>query len=503
MQHPDAKTSFFSRVTAPFRRLAWKLTLSYTLVTVATLLVVELVMLGSIWFFVLASSTVPRQIIELLQQHAAPEVLPLLNRESPDYEELQSWLELFYTRGLEISPGTTLPITAYAGGSGSEAAIVDAEGRLLAAIPADQGTIGERFAPPRLEDVPAPLTAALAGEADPARLYLATPDNWYVMAVPVLDEESKVLGAIYFTSFYPALSGTGYFTSIVQGFMLPSLTVVTIAAALLGTLFGFLTARGLTRRLQALAHAADAWGQGDFSATVDSAATDEIGQLTRQLNQMAEQLRDLLEARQQLAAAEERNRLARDLHDSVKQQVFAATMTLGAAEALWERDPEAAREKVAEAQALVQASQKELKHLIYELRPIALEGRSLTDAIREQVDEWSRQNGIAAAFHIKGEQHGSLAVEQALFRVLQEALANVGKHSGAKNVTLSLIWGADAATLTVADDGCGFDCAAAQGRGMGLQSMRERVEALGGAFRVESSQGKGTLITARVPLHTA
>ena len=98
MQHPDTKPGFFSKLTAPFRRLAWRLTLSYTLVTVATLLVVELVMLGSIWYFVLASSTVPRQIVEMLQTYAAPEVLPLLSSESPDGKALQSWLEFFYTR---------------------------------------------------------------------------------------------------------------------------------------------------------------------------------------------------------------------------------------------------------------------------------------------------------------------------------------------------------------------------------------------------------------------
>ncbi len=110
--------------------------------------------------------------------------------------------------------------------------------------------------------------------------------------------------------------------------LVPSAAVVTLFAALVGTVFGFFTARGLVRRLQALIAAAEAWSRGDFSVTVHDTSRDEVGHLARRLNRMAEQLQNLLQARQELAALEERHRLARELHDAVKQQVFAAGMQL-------------------------------------------------------------------------------------------------------------------------------------------------------------------------------
>jgi NarL family two-component system sensor histidine kinase LiaS len=139
-------------------------------------------------------------------------------------------------------------------------------------------------------------------------------------------------------------------------------------------------------------------------------SADEIDQLGGQLNRMAGQLQNLLQAREELATLKERNRLARDLHDSVKQQVFAVTMTLGAVEALWGRDPAAARQKVAEVLALSRQVQKELVGLIYELRPIVREGKGLAPALREYVERWSRQTGIVAQVVVQGERVPLLAI---------------------------------------------------------------------------------------------
>ena len=93
-----------------------------------------------------------------------------------------------------------------------------------------------------------------------------------------------------------------------------------------------------------------------------------------------------------------------------------------------------------------------------------------------------------------------MAVEQALFRVAQEALANVARHSDATAVEVHLAWEGDGVTLTVQDNGCGFNVGAAEGKGLGLQSMQERMEALGGALEVESAPGQGTCLVARCPL---
>jgi signal transduction histidine kinase len=214
-----------------------------------------------------------------------------------------------------------------------------------------------------------------------------------------------------------------------------------------------------------------------------------------QNQQLLEELRAAQRQVQDLAVAEERNRLARELHDSVKQQVFATIMQLGAARVLLERDPNAARLHLTEAEQLAQQSGAELSLLIHELRPVALGDKGLAAALQAYAADWSRQSNIAADVRARGTGALAPAVEHALVRVTQEALANVARHSHATAVTLDLELAADTATLTIADNGCGFDASVAS-RGVGLASMRERLEALGGWLRVESQPGIGTTIMA-------
>jgi two-component system, NarL family, sensor histidine kinase LiaS len=215
---------------------------------------------------------------------------------------------------------------------------------------------------------------------------------------------------------------------------------------------------------------------------------------------MAAQLESMIQARQELAALETRNRFARDLHDSVKQQVFATSFQIAAARALIEKDAKAAASHLMQAEELARQAQSELNVLIQEMRPVALEGKGLPAALRDYVENWSRRVEIPAEVHLRGEREIPLEVEQALFRVAQEALANVARHSGADNVEVDLIYTADSLTLRVADDGRGFDPAKDPGEGFGLQSMRERLGKLGGRVEVESAPGEGTVITCVSPL---
>jgi NarL family two-component system sensor histidine kinase LiaS len=277
-----------------------------------------------------------------------------------------------------------------------------------------------------------------------------------------------------------------------------SFVCVAPVAVLVGLLFGFLTARGLARRLGRMAQTAGAWGRGDFSSAIQDKSRDEIGQLAAELNRMSEQLQELIRTRQQLAGMEERNRLARDLHDSVKQQVFAISMNLGTAETLWERDPGQARARLESAAQLAQQAQKELAVLIQTLRPIQMQGKGLAQALGEFLRDWQAHTGIQA--DLQAGEGISLAEEkeQALFRVAQEALANAARHSGAKNVRVALAARGNAVVMTVSDDGCGFDPEKAAA-GFGLKSMRERMQTQGGTLEV-SSGAEGTKITAEMPV---
>ncbi|HLJ36263.1 MAG TPA: sensor histidine kinase, partial [Ktedonobacteraceae bacterium] len=226
---------------------------------------------------------------------------------------------------------------------------------------------------------------------------------------------------------------------------------------------------------------------------------DELGQMSRQLNSMAEQLQNLLQARQEIATLEERNRLARDLHDSVKQQIFAVVMQIGATKLLLKRDVNAAEVRLNEAEKLVKQAQQELTSLIRELRPAALEGKGFVAALRELTTGWAQQTDIVANLRVEGTQPLSLAVEEALFRIAQEALSNVARHSKATLVQMLLTTTEDTVTLSVVDNGQGFDATCLDAPGVGLLSMRERVKALGGDVQIESTVGKGTRIIVHCP----
>jgi NarL family two-component system sensor histidine kinase LiaS len=352
---------------------------------------------------------------------------------------------------------------------------------------------GEPFADPRAPDESrALIDQALKGSAG----ILALDDGLILSTHPIFGEGDEVLAALYVRGFSSALI-PGYDLSTGLSILVVSTIVITIAAGLIGTVFGSVTSRGLVRRLEVLNSAASAWGQGDFTVTVDDTASDEIGQLARGMSRMAGQIRDLMQARQDLATLEERSRLARDLHDSVKQQAFATTMTLGTAKSWRERDPEAAWELIDEAEDLSYEVQQELAGLIHELRPVRLEGKGLAAALQESAQRWSRQTGIEATVVIRGEHAVPPDIEQALYRLAQEALANVSKHAEARQVEVELACTENAITLEVADDGRGFDPAAAAGKGLGLRSMRERIESLGGELTVDSAPGTGTRIVAR------
>jgi signal transduction histidine kinase len=215
----------------------------------------------------------------------------------------------------------------------------------------------------------------------------------------------------------------------------------------------------------------------------------------RRSDQLLEELRAAQSQLQDLAVSEERNRLARELHDSVKQQIFATAMQLGAARASLEVDTPAARRHLIEAERLVQAAQQELNTLIHQLRPVGLGEHGIASALRSYVRDWSRQSNIPADAQVQGERLLPSQVEQALFRVAQEALSNVARHSGATHVLVRLDYGPARVSLTIADNGRGL-AAGLRSNGIGLHSMRERMASLGGHLELNSDAPTGARVKA-------
>ncbi len=266
----------------------------------------------------------------------------------------------------------------------------------------------------------------------------------------------------------------------------------------MGTVFGAFFAHGLSNRFKRLSNTIDAWSEGDFSRFIEDTTGDEISQFTQSLNKMAKQLQSLLHRRQEMAVSEERNRLARDLHDSAKQMALAASFQLGTALTLYDRDPQIAKKHLVEADALVDSVRNELTNLVHELRPQPVGGHDFPKIFREYVVDWAHRSGIKLNIDIEGNDELSVETREALFRIAQEALANIARHSSASWADVSLEYETEVVKMSIKDNGHGFD-KSVQHSGLGLYSMRERAEVLGGSFTVESSPEQGTTLAVTLP----
>ena len=206
---------------------------------------------------------------------------------------------------------------------------------------------------------------------------------------------------------------------------------------------------------------------------------------------------ELFEQTKDLAVMEERNRLARDLHDSAKQKAFAALAQLGTARGILNGHTNGATMHLNEAENLVTDVIQELTFLVQEIYPLALQEKGLVTTLREHIFEWENRNDTVVQLVTRNEQRLPLEVEQALYRITQEALANVARHSHARRVDLALVYERDSVQLSVADDGCGFDVKTKHG--MGLRSIRERVGSIRGTVQIQSAPGHGTRLLVQVP----
>jgi NarL family two-component system sensor histidine kinase LiaS len=175
-------------------------------------------------------------------------------------------------------------------------------------------------------------------------------------------------------------------------------------------------------------------------------------------------------------------------------------MQMRAAKNLAESDPAAARQAIDAAETLLKTAQHDLALIIAELRPAALDAQGLPAALTGYLPQWSQNAGIQAELHVQGERALPLEKEQTLFRLVQEALSNVARHSHATRVDLNLDYNSSQVSLQIKDNGQGFDPEAQQRTGYGLQSMEQRARSVGGELTVQSSPGLGTRVQANIPL---
>ncbi|PSM41979.1 diguanylate cyclase [Streptomyces dioscori] len=209
----------------------------------------------------------------------------------------------------------------------------------------------------------------------------------------------------------------------------------------------------------------------------------------------------LYERSRELTIAEERSRLAHELHDAVSQKLFSLRLTAQAAAALVDRDPDRAKGELQQVAALAAEAADELRAAVVELRPAALDEDGLVATLRTQIQVLDRAHSARVTFDSCGVRALPAAQEEAMLRVAQEALHNALRHSGAARVDVTVEKRGAGAVLRVTDDGSGFEPRATRraGRHLGLVSMRDRTNGVGGELTVESAPGKGTTIEMEVP----
>ena len=208
----------------------------------------------------------------------------------------------------------------------------------------------------------------------------------------------------------------------------------------------------------------------------------------------------LHERSRELSIVEERNRLARELHDSLVQKLFGVVLAAQSAATLLERDSGEARVQVDRLGDLAQEAIAELRSLVFQLRPAAIETEGLAAALRKHVEVLRRVHGAGVELELDGEPRLRPGVDEEVFRIAQEALHNALRHAHAERLAVKLSENGDRLRMTVSDDGVGFDPDAPElrSRSLGLTSIEERAHELGGRLEIHSAPGAGTTIELEV-----
>ncbi len=280
---------------------------------------------------------------------------------------------------------------------------------------------------------------------------------------------------------------------------------VALLAALAVVAASRYAAARVTLPLQALASAAGKIASGDFAQRMTIRSRDEVGQLAEAFNSMAAQLQAHERQIQGLATVAERERLAREMHDGLAQALALIRIRLqGLEDALARGDAIAGRSIVAELRDVSGRALHEVRQAIFDLRVMVSRDLGLVPTLTEYLHDFSVEYRVHVDFTTDGSEF-DFAPDAGLqlMRILQESLTNVRRHAQATTVSIRLQRTGDSARLIVKDDGGGFEPARPpvnEGHRFGLATMRERAEAVGGKFRLESQPGQGTTIEVMLPL---
>lgn len=294
---------------------------------------------------------------------------------------------------------------------------------------------------------------------------------------------------------------------------IPFILFVPSVSIVIGILFGFISGHYWRKQLQAVDHWLHEIEEGR-SLEMDPASLNELQTISNRISKIQKQITEQAKLSQRLATeaaedqesrmqeiiSQERNRLARELHDSVSQQLFAASMLMSAineAKPLSGDDKETKQLKMVE--EMIHQSQLEMRALLLHLRPVALKGKSLQEGTKELLVELSQKVTMNIKWKIE-EFSVEKGIEDHLFRILQESVSNTLRHAKATLLEVLLIRRDGFIILRVADDGMGFDVEENKAGSYGLQNMYERAVEVGGNLKIVSLKNKGTRLEVKIPV---
>lgn len=297
-------------------------------------------------------------------------------------------------------------------------------------------------------------------------------------------------------------------------FLLLFSIIAISAAALVGVISGYIVGNLLKKRLNALWEAGMNLERGVLSYRVPELGSDELGDIGWTFNRLAARWEEqvislqrlsnhnaaLGEQLRQAAVVEERQRLARELHDAVSQQLFAIAMTTAAIKRMMDKNPQRAAQQIELVEEMASAAQSEMRALLLHLRPATLQDKPLGEAMAELLEELKQKQMLKITWDLEEVRGLPSGIEDHLFRILQEALSNILRHARANHINVKMFTLNGQVRLRITDDGVGFDPEEEKMTSYGLASMRERVIEVGGSLEIYSAVGKGTQLEVRIPV---
>ena len=310
--------------------------------------------------------------------------------------------------------------------------------------------------------------------------------------MPITDSDNRMIGRLYV--LYIAKFNLWVQLHSIFNFLLYMWSSVLLLSIPIGIACGLIAARYVTKQLQKMNAVTESWRQGNFEPRIELPNDDVLIRHSQHLNDMAQDLEMYMSLKQHLAVSDERNHLARELHDTVKQKLFALGLQL----ATVKTKPvvmAAASEPILEAEMITRETQQDLLEIITQLRPAGTGATSLYDRMVMIADDFRRRFGVRIELNHVGFTQFNAHTEHHVLRIVQESLMNAVRHGRASQVVITSKIDHDIALLTISDNGCGFDTRK-KTRGFGITSIRDRVHHLPhGILNINSTAGGGTQIT--------